>query len=181
MFSFALQAQNQPQLQLSFLRQNNFTYSTRLNLNYEYQKDKYSLELRIKHDNIYNSSRKESPFIQFFLQTHFWQYYQLDDNWELASWLEADQFFNASTHRVSLYLGARYKWKDILSVTPLIGYSLDYRSLIPDNGISPAIVASARYQWPDGLTMEAQGFARIKYISPRVQKNFRLNRSMKLL
>lgn len=166
--------QSQPQLQLSFLRQNNFTYSTRLGLKYQYQKAKYSFELKLKHDNIYNSSRKENPFIQFYLQTHLWQYYQLNDSWDFVSWLEADQFFNATSHRVSLYVGARYKWKDILSLTPLVGYSLDYRSMIPDNGFSPALVASARYRWSDGLTMETRGSARVKFISPRIQKNFQL-------
>ncbi|GEM_PF-1496302 len=165
----------QPHLRLSFLRQNNFTYSTRLGLNYSYQKEKYSFNLTLKHDNIYNSSRAQQSFIQFYLQTNLWQYFQLNPKWELVSWLEADQFFNSASHRISLYAGLRYKWKDILQLTPLIGYSFDYRSMVLDQGFSPALYVQARYKWPDGLTMETEGYARVKYISPRIQQNLKFS------
>lgn len=165
-----LYAQQVP-LQLSFFRQNNFTYSTQLTLQHTWGKDRYRAELRLRHDNIYNSSREQNPFIQFYLNTNFWQYLRLTDELELVSWLEADQFFNAASHRLSLYLGASYKWKEYLELTPMLGYSLDYRSMSPDRGISPALKVVARYQWPDGLVMQTQGFARWKNIAPRQQRN----------
>ncbi|RMG18474.1 MAG: hypothetical protein D6730_22810 [Bacteroidetes bacterium] len=165
----------QPQLQLSFIRQNNFTYSTRMGLKYQWQREKYQMEVRLNLDNIYNAGETGRSFVQFYLQTHIWQYRQLTPAWEAVSWLESDQFFNASSHRLSLYAGLRYKWKDYLSITPLLGYSLDYRSMIPDNGLSPALLVTARYAWPDGLQMETRGFARIKYINPRRQQNMHLS------
>lgn len=158
-------------IQLSFNRQNNFTFSTQLNMAYRLQKGKYRLETDIYVDNIINTRRKTAPIVQFYVRTNVRQFYQLGPKLELASWLESDQFWNTFNQRYSLYGGVRYNPTKFLSVMPLIGYSWDYRSQILDQGITPALLLKSRYDFGDGLLMETRLLARTKYISPRHQRN----------
>lgn len=168
-------AQEPPRgLQLSISRQNNFTYSTRLDFRQQWKKDRYQLDLEFHHDNLYNSSRKRDPFVQFYLRTQIWQHYRLTEQVSLSSWIESDQFFNTSNQSYSLYLGTTYRPFDWLELSPLIGYSWDYRSQNLDQGLSPALLLKARYQWEDGTQMETRILARNKYIQPRLQRNVRV-------
>ncbi|MCB0852118.1 MAG: hypothetical protein KDD63_07860, partial [Bacteroidetes bacterium] len=64
------------------------------------------MQLRANHDVLLNPSRSDNPFIQLYFHTSFWQFYQISKKWELASWLESDQFLNTGNQRYSLYAGA---------------------------------------------------------------------------
>lgn len=158
-------------LQLSFRRQNNFTYTTNLDIIYRLQREKYRMELNLHHDNLYNSRINGDAFLQVFFRTSLWQFYQVKPSLAVASWIESDQFLNSGNQRYSAYLGIEYKWKDALSITPMVGYSWDSRSMILDQGFSPALRLSAQYEWEDGLTMQTRALLRTKYISPRHQRN----------
>ena len=131
------------------------------------------MEWDIIHDNLFNS-RISNPLVQFYIGNRLWQYYQVKPKWEAASWLETDQFFNTSNQRYSIYLGARYKPLPYLSITPLIGYSWDYRSEILDQGFSPALRLKSNYEWKDGSILQTQVLLRTKYINPRHQRNLQL-------
>ena len=77
LFSPFLYSQELPRgLQLRVSRQNNFTYSTMMDLRQTWEKGRYQLELNFHHDNLYNSFRSQDPFVQFYLRTHIWQHYQ---------------------------------------------------------------------------------------------------------
>ena len=165
--------EKKPGLRLSFSRQNNFTYTTRSDFKLSHQKDKYSLEWDVIHDNLFNS-RIRNPLVQLYIGNRLWQYYQLNTKLEAASWLETDQFFNTSNQRYSVYIGARYKPLPYLSVTPLIGYSWDYRSEILDQGFSPALRLKSNYEWKDGSILQTHVLLRTKYINPRHQRNLQL-------
>jgi len=164
----------QPHIRLDFRRANNFTYSTTADMTYGFQTDRYRFDLQIHHDNILNTTRESNPFVQSFLHTSLWQHYQLRDALSLASWLEYDHFINNQNYRISGYAGVSYTPYPFLTLTPLIGYSWDYRSSILDQGFSPALLAKSQYQWEDGLIMETTLFARDKYIYPRNQRNISL-------
>ena len=165
--------EKKPGLRLSFNRQNNFTYTTRSDFRLFYNNDKYRLEWDLLHDNLFNS-RLSNPLVQFYLGNRIWQYYQLKPKWEMASWLETDQFFNTSNQRYNVYLGARFKPFPYLSITPLVGYSWDYRSQILDQGFSPALRIRSSYEWKDGSIFQTHVLLRTKYINPRHQRNLRL-------
>lgn len=164
-------------IQLSFARQNNFTYNTLLSTRLYYTKGKYSAQLSLSHSNIYNSLRQESPFVQFYYQANLWQKFAFNPNWEAVSWIESDQYFDSRNHRISAYAGISYKHKDFLTIQPLLGYSWDYRNNILDQGFSPAIIIKGRYRWPDGLQVENTVFARLKLIEPRQQRNISLRQN----
>jgi hypothetical protein len=167
-----LSAQDIPRgLHLSISRQNNFTYSTRLDFRHRWEKERYRLELNFHHDNLYNSFRKTDPFVQLYIRTHIWQHFDLKPGLSLSSWIESDQFFNTGNQAHSIYLGTTWRPTDWLEFTPLIGYSWDYRSQILDQGLSPALLFQAQYQWENGLQMESRVLARNKFIHPRLQRN----------
>ena len=163
-----------PALQLTINRQNNFTYTARNNLYFLYKKDRYRIQLRTYSDILLNSNRTDNPFVQLYFRTSFWQFYQIRKNWEATSWVESDQFFNTGNQRYSVYLGATYYPYSFLSVTPLIGYSWDYRSKILDQGFSPGFLLRLRKDYEDGLQMRTDVFARTKYINPRHQRNIKI-------
>ncbi len=164
-----------PDVRIDIRRANNFTYSSRWDMDYNLQSPKYSLELNIHHDNLLNSTLNKSPFVQAYLHTSIWQYYQLNSKISLASWIEYDHFFNNQNYRLTGYTGLSYRPFSYLSVTPLIGYSWDYRASLLDQGLSPAIRLRSQYKWEDGLTMETYLFARSKDIEPRNQRNITFN------
>lgn len=161
-------------LQLTFRRQNNFTYSTNLDVIYRLEREKYRMELDFHHDNLYNSRISETPFVQVFFRTNLWQFWKIKKGLSAASWIETDQFLNTRNQRYSVYGGFEYQWKDILSVTPLIGHSWDYRSDILDQGLSPALRLTSQYTWADGLQMQTRALLRTKLIAPRHQRNLSL-------
>ncbi|MEO1448695.1 MAG: hypothetical protein AAFV07_04160, partial [Bacteroidota bacterium] len=161
-------------LQLRYKRQNNFTYGARLGLGYGFKKDQYEAQLRLTHDHILNSARPDQPFVQLLVGLQFWQFYRLDPKWSIASWLESDQFWNSGNQRHSIYAGVRYEPSPHITLTPLIGYSFDLRTGILDQGISPGLIARIRQDYGDGFTMETEGMGRLKYISPRHQRNLLL-------
>ncbi len=161
----------QPHLRLSFRRQNNFTYTTGFDTQYKYIGEKYQLSLNLHHDHLINTSRRNQPFVQVYFHTDIWQYFKLRKNLELVSWYLSDQFFNTENQRYNLYGGLKYNWKEYLEFTPFVGYSWDFRMGFWDNGVSPGLIISSRYAWPDGAKMQTKLFARLKYISPRHQRN----------
>lgn len=161
----------QPDLRLVVKRQNNFTYSTTLDIDYQKEVGKYRFDLVFHHDNLYNSIRERDRFVQFYIRTRLWQYYRLSDKWEATSWITTDQFVNGQNQRYNLYGGLTYKPLKNISLTPLIGYSWDVRSGILDQGFSPAFIASGSYAWPDGLKMRTSIYGRLKFIDPRFQRN----------
>jgi hypothetical protein len=172
----SVQAQDEkPALQWTINRQNNFTYTSRNNLYFLYQKDRYRMQIRANHDILLNPSRPDNPFIQLYFRTSFWQFFQISKKWELTSWFEADQFFNTGNQRYSIYAGATYYPTTFLSVTPIFGYSWDYRSKILDEGVSPGILLRMRNQREDGLETRTDIFARNKYINPRHQRNIQIS------
>lgn len=158
-------------LELSFDRQNNFTYGTRLLSFYQHIGPRYEWELSLSHEQLFNTSRQTERFVQLQVNAQLWQYWKFSDQWALTSWIEADQFWNNGTQRYSLYLGARYRPIPELEVTPLIGYSWDYRQAKLDHGLSPGIRAESRYDFGDGLQMRTYLLTRVKYIDPRRQRN----------
>ena len=164
-----------PGLELTISRQNNFTYSTRVDFFQRLQKGKYRMELNIFHENLLNSTRKRDPFVQLFLRTNFWQYYRIHPKWEIASWLESDQFLNTGNQRLSLYGGVSYSPIPEVEITPVVGYSWDYRSRVLDQGFTPAIQIRSEYDWGDGLTMRTNALVRAKYINPRHQRNIMIS------
>ena len=166
----AIQAQ-MPDLQLSFKRQNNFTYTTIGDLHYTLKKDKYRLDLSLHHDHLLNTSRRDNPFVQFYVRTHLWQYWDWKKKLSFASKIESDVFINTENQRHTFYIGAEYRPIPQLKITPLLGYSWDFRSGILDQGLSPAIYIDAQHEWEDGLKMQTQLYARTKQINPRHQRN----------
>lgn len=164
-----------PNLHLQFSRQNNFTYTTQLDFAYELNKGPYRLDLAFHHDHLLNSARQDDPFVQFYIRTSIWQYYDLTKRFALASWIETDQFFHTENQRYSLYLGAEYKPVPQVRIVPLLGYSWDYRDGLLDQGISPALRVGIRHKWADGLQTQADVFLRHKNISPRQQRNLSLH------
>ena len=166
--------ESEPSLRLSFNRQNNFTFSTRIESFYRYKTDKYRLEWRLYLDNLLNS-RLDDPVVQLYIHNDILQYYTLSPKWELASWIESDQFFNSNSYRYSAYGGVNFKPFPWLKIRPLVGYSLDTRSGIQDKGFSPAIFAESEYKFDDGSFLQIRGRARSKYIRPRHQRNIMLS------
>ncbi len=161
----------QPNLQLAFSRQNNFSYSTQLDFAYELQKGHYRLDLSFHHDHLLNSARQDNPFVQFYIRSNIWQYYDLSRRFALASWIESDQFLHTQNQRYSLYVGAEYKPVPQVRIVPLLGYSWDYRDGLLDQGISPALKVDIRHKWEDGLSTQTDVLVRYKDISPRQQRN----------
>ncbi|MFN0201889.1 MAG: hypothetical protein ACKVTZ_10225 [Bacteroidia bacterium] len=170
---FSTFAQTQPSLQLTFSRQNNFTYSTRYGFNDKFQHKKHQFEVLSHHDHLLNSSL-ENPFVQVFFKNQLNYQYKIHKKWALASVLEADNFVQNQTHRVSVYAGASYQPNEKFVITPLIGYSWDYLSKRLNQGISPALKLRYAYAWKDGLATENQLFIRTKYLQPRHQRNILL-------
>ncbi|MEZ4775160.1 MAG: hypothetical protein R3D00_18395 [Bacteroidia bacterium] len=164
-----------PGLELTIARQNNFTYSSRLDLLQRFEKGKYRAELSVYHENLLNSTRKQDPFVQLYLRTSLWQYYRIHKQWELTSWLETDQFFNTGNQRLSIYAGATYTPLPDVSISPIAGYSWDYRSSVLDQGFTPGLLVRSRHDFGDGLSMRTDVFARVKYINPRHQRNLILS------
>jgi len=157
--------------QLNIERQNNFTYSTRIGLNRSWTTPKYEGALQLYHDNLLNTAQQTQPFVQALIQMRLWQYFWMHPKWSLASWIETDQFLNSQNQRYSVYAGARLRPIPGLEITPLVGYSWDYRQQILDQGISPALRVQSVQQLSEGLEMRTRLFARTKYIRPRHQRN----------
>ncbi|MCB9233109.1 MAG: hypothetical protein H6581_15740 [Bacteroidia bacterium] len=163
-----------PFLNFRFNRQNNFTWNTYADLWYTLQKGKYDFDLRAHHDNIFNTSQPEDPFVQLYLKVSLWQRWKLGKRLKAVSWLDTDQYMNSRNEKYSLYGGVSWKPLDYLEVIPLLGYSFDRRSTVLDDGISPAFFLNLRHQIRDDLQVYLRGFARMKFIDPRVQSNFML-------
>ena len=182
LFTMHLHAQgDRPFLQLNFDRQNDFTFTTTLDSWYKLKKGKYSLDARIRHSNIYNTAQQLDPFVQLYLRTSIWQYYELGKKLDFATWIETDQYFDTRNEKVNFYAGVRYKPHPSISIIPLAGYSIDVRTAIlgrsdpflkVDQGFSPAMLVEAQHGWPDeNLAVQSTLFARYKFIDPRRQRN----------
>lgn len=169
------QLQQAQGLTLQFQRQNNFTYSTRLQWYYEHRGDRYELAWNTVHNNLLNSTRRDRPFVQMQFHHDLWQFYRLKGDWSVASWLEADQFFSSGNQRYSLYLGGRWQPDENLEVQTYLGYSWDYRDQRLDEGWSPSLRLLWRRSWEDGPQQETQLFARYKNLFPREQVNLSLD------
>ncbi len=160
-----------PGIQLSFERQNNFTYSTRLNGKLKFESGKYSMQALFSHENLINNSRPPARFVQMLAHTDIWQYWQLKPSLAAASWTESDLFFNAQNYRVNQYLGVLWKPDPGVQIRPVIGWSWDYLSKTLDQGPTAGVFLQANHTFPDGLEMETEGYVRAKYILPRHQRN----------
>lgn len=174
---FALPAMGQdsvPSLNLTFNRQNDFTYFNLMNLDYPYKKNRYSFDLHFYQNTIYNSSLAKGNFAQLQVQTYLWQFFKVNEKLDLTSWLETDQFINTKTLRFNLYGGVRWKPHKSLVVVPLAGYTLDMRSGHLDPGLTPALKADHFQELPMGLFTQTSLFARYKSIQPRQQRNVSL-------
>ncbi|MEL6132349.1 MAG: hypothetical protein AAFR59_03185 [Bacteroidota bacterium] len=158
-------------MQFSFNRQNNFTYLTQVDAKWQLKQGRYQTEGFLHHDNLFNAARTQSPFVQLFVSAQTWQYWDFSDKLQAASWLELDQFWNTGNQRYSFYLGTQYTPVPGIEITPLIGYSWDYRSQRLDQGASPALRVNARQTFEPGVQMETHLFARWKFINPRRQRN----------
>jgi hypothetical protein len=162
-------------LQLNFDRQNNSTYSTQFTCRYGWTGPRYELDAYLRHEHLINTTRQDQPFVQLFVSGYLWQHWRLTRRWAVASWLETDQFWNTNTQRHSLYAGLRYQPLPGLSLTPLIGYTWDYRQGRLDQGVSPAIRIVSQQDVGEGLLMETRLLLRLKYIQPRHQRNLHLS------
>jgi hypothetical protein len=169
-----------PMVKFAFDRQNDFTYFTLLDATYNLERGRYSLDFRLNHSNIYNSSREEGRFVQMYFHTDIWQHFRLKKRLSVASWIETDQYVNNQNEKISVYGGLRYEPWSFLKITPLLGYTWDTRTAFLgkttptvqlDHGISPALFVSSQHEWKDQLTMRTQLIARYKQISPRRQYN----------
>jgi hypothetical protein len=167
-------------VKFAFDRQNDFTYFTLLDATYNLERGRYSLDFRLNHSNIYNSSREEGRFVQMYFHTDIWQHFRLKKRLSVASWIETDQYVNNQNEKISVYGGLRYEPWSFLKITPLLGYTWDTRTAFLgkttptvqlDHGISPALFVSSQHEWKDQLTMRTQLIARYKQISPRRQYN----------
>jgi len=186
LFSNHLFSQDErPFLQFNFVRQNDFTFTTGLNTWYQMKKGKYSLDARIGHTNIFNTTQALDPFVQLYLRSSIWQYYSLGKKLDATSWIETDQYFDSRNEKVNLYGGLRFKPHPSVSIVPLVGYSWDVRTAVlgrteaflkVDQGISPAFLMEAEHAWPEeNLAIRTRIFGRYKFIDPRVQRNLVLN------
>lgn len=174
-----------PFLQFNFVRQNDFTFTTGLEGWYTFEKGKYSLDARVGHSNIFNTTRKIEPFVQLYLKSSIWQYYKLGKKLEATSWIETDQYFDSRNEKMNFYGGLRYRPHPSISIVPLAGYSRDVRTAIlgrteaflkVDQGFSPALLLEAEHTWPEeNLAIRTRLFARYKFIDPRQQRNLVLN------
>jgi hypothetical protein len=168
-----LSAQNDgPAIRFSFLRQNNFTYSSQSFTDHEQVFGKYRIQVRLSHDVLMNVNRPQDPFVQLYLGGQIWQYFDFSSRWSAVSWFEMDQFFSAGNRRYSLYFGASYKPHESVEIIPLAGYSWDFRGPILDQGLSPALLFRSRHNWGNGLEMDTRLWFRTKQIAPRHQRNF---------
>lgn len=158
-------------VQFSFDRQNNFTYSTRLQSVFSYQSKRYRLETILLHENLLNNSRPPARFVNFQVQADIWQYWNIRPGLSAAAWTDAQLFFNSDAHRVTQYLGAEYQPNASLRVRPMVGWSWDYLNGRLDQGFSPALFVQTRQDLGGGLQMETQAYLRAKYIAPRHQRN----------
>lgn len=166
--------ENKIPLKVNFSRQNNFTYSTQYDLNWQKTHKKYRISLFSHHDNLVNTIL-DKPFVQVYFRNSIWQYYDFSAKWAAASWIESDQFLHNGTQKHSFYGGFSYNPLKTISITPLIGYSWDYLGKQLNQGFSPAFKIDIAHEWEEGLSTETKLFLREKYIFPRKQRNFSLN------
>jgi hypothetical protein len=175
---------DRPMLKFAFDRQNDFTFSTLMDSWYQLERGRYSLDFRLSHSNIYNSTREEGRFVQMYFHTDIWQYLRIKPKLDIASWIETDQYVNNQNEKISGYAGVRYKPWPFLHITPLIGYTWDTRTAILgtsepqlklDQGLTPALFLRSEHQWDDSLSMRTQLTARYKDILPRRQHNLVLD------
>lgn len=173
-----------PFVSLKLERQNNFTFASQFDSWYQFEKGKYSLDLKLNHTNIFNTSTEQSAFVQLYLRTSLWQYYRLGGKLSLASWLETDQYFTSANQKINLYGGVRYQPFSFLTLTPLVGYAWDERTAILgqsmatarlDQGFTPAFLLESMHEWEDNLSVQTRMFARYKFINPRQQLDFTLD------
>ncbi|MEM6261322.1 MAG: hypothetical protein AAGI38_02360 [Bacteroidota bacterium] len=171
-FSGEATAQANPSgIRLSFVRQNNFTYSSQLSINHQLTLGKYRFNGSIQHNNLLNTSRADNPFVLAYLGSQIWQHYDFSKVFGAVSWFESDQFLTTQNQRYSIYVGARFSPFPYLTAEAMGGYSWDYRGGILDEGFSPALRIRAQHIWKDGLRMRNLLFVRTKYILPRHQRN----------
>lgn len=161
-------------LRLSFNRQNNFTYSVRTQLRYGYKGEKYRFDSYLDQDLIINTNRDPSSLVLLNINAEAWQYWKLKGSWEIAAFSEINQFWTTKNQRYSQYAGLNYRLNDKVALTPLLGYSWDYRSERLDQGLSPALLAEGIHSFEDGTTTANRLWARLKYINPRHQRNLSL-------
>ena len=157
-------------LHISYIRQNNVTYSGNYALNYQKNWKKYRIEVFSRHDHLLNTDRN-SPFVQANFHTDLWQYWEINPKWAAVSWIEGDQFIVNKTQRYNIYVGAEYHLGEYVKVAPLVGYSWDQLTGKWNQGFSPALRLTSAYKWKDGLNVETKLMARAKFISPRNQRN----------
>lgn len=161
-----------PMLRITSLRQNDFTFFNNLDLDYQYRKGKYGFDLKGHHDNIYNTSLDADRFVQLYFKSTLRQYYQWKKNLAWTALIETDNYVNTDNNKASFYGGAIYKPKPFVEITPMAGVSIDRRKGVVDVGFSPALAMRSQYEFDNDLSVDFGGYARVKFINPRVQRNF---------
>lgn len=163
-----------PGLSIRFSRQNNFTWLSNHDFNYKLKRDRYRMDLRIHHDNIYNSSVTQNRFFQFYFNSSFWQYFRIAEKLEATTWLETDQFMNSNNEKYNVYGGVSWSPNASVRITPLIGYTVDRRDTAYDHGPTGAVLVQVDHRTKDDLRVFLKALARYKWIQPRRQRNIRL-------
>jgi len=165
-------------LALKFSRQNNYTYSTAVDLRDTLRREiglkcrPYEAQLLFHHDNILNTAAPVGEqFVQLYIRADIWQRLALSRRWSAVSWFESDQYLNARNQRASLYAGAAYSPFPGVEIMPLAGYSLDTRDTRFDKGFSPALYVRMKRALPDSAAVQSTLFVRTKDIKPRFQEN----------
>ena len=165
-------------LQFRFIRQNNFTFLSSEDLSYSGKWKRFEFSIVQHHDNIFNSARKDDPFVQLYFSNSVWFGFPGTSKVKAVTWFESDHFVNTQNEKIQLYGGVSIKKIKGLEAIPLIGYSWDKRNNILNTGITPALLLHYNKTLQGNLFVRADAFLRTKYIDPRFQKNMSLIMSL---
>ena len=157
--------------QLNLVRQNNYTFLTANDVNFDKTFGKHHVNVKFHHDNLYNTSRVKAPFVQFYIQDNIRYDYLWKEKMAFSAWQETDAFPTLYNHKISSYFGITYKPIKYVSIQPMIGYSYDMRNKIVNDGFTYALAMLGEKNMRDDWSVYGKMFVRAKYIDPRFQKN----------
>lgn len=158
-------------LSLKFSRQNDFTWLSNFDLRQVWKHKKWEFDVLAHHDQIYNTSLSENRFVQQYVAGNIWLRRSLNPHWDGVVWLETDQYLSTQNEKISVYGGLRARPWPELTITPLIGYTLDRRAGTLNHGFTPALWLRAEKELEPGLRYFSNAFLRYKFIAPRRQYN----------
>lgn len=158
-------------LDIRHIRQNNFTWYTRQELAFSFSHRRYSLEISQVHDQVFNSTRKQDPFVQLYFKANAWNRLEIRPSVHLVQFTELDMYLNNRNEKLALYGGLRWQPINGMQITPLLGYAWDTRQGVTDQGFSPGLLTSIQLNPGNKINISVFSWARTKFISPRIQKN----------